>query len=132
MNQLRVVDHGPKVVVACPQHELHELGAQTVAYLCTARGCRTHYLGANLPVNDLAEYCEQVRPSLTLLSLTVPLSQSEAETLAKELSEKVRPFSIVGIGGGGALSFSEIFEREKIRVFQSLKQLEAYLATLGS
>ena len=132
MNQLRVVDHGPKVVVSCPQDELHEIGAQIVAYLCTARGCRTHYLGANLPIDDLAQYCEQVRPSLTLLSLTIPMSQSETEALAKDLLNKVSPFSMVGVGGGGATPYAGIFEQEKILVFQSLKQLEAYLVTVGS
>lgn len=132
MNQLRVVDHGPKVVVACPQDELHEIGAQLVAYLCTARGCRTHYLGANLPMDDLAHYCKQVCPSLTLLSLTILLSESEVETLARDLFHKVSTVSVVGVGGRGALPFSVIFERENIRVFQSLKQLEAYLFTVSS
>ncbi|HSE57410.1 MAG TPA: MerR family transcriptional regulator [Nitrospiraceae bacterium] len=44
MNQFPLSDHGPKVIVACPPKETHELGALTVAYHCALRGCRVIYL----------------------------------------------------------------------------------------
>jgi methanogenic corrinoid protein MtbC1 len=47
MNQLPIHQQGPKVVVACPAGQMHEIGAQTIAYRCGARGCRVYYLGSN-------------------------------------------------------------------------------------
>ena len=131
LNQLRIVDHGPKVVIACPENEPHEIGAQTVAYLSKSRGCRTYYLGGDLPVEDLALYCEQVRPALTLLSLVIPPSKLEAKSLAQDLSEKVSRYCPVGIGGQGAVAYAEVFEKEDISVFRSLKELEIRLLTLS-
>jgi MerR family transcriptional regulator, light-induced transcriptional regulator len=49
LNQLRLVEGGSRIVVACPAQEWHEIAAMTAAYLCAVRGCRVHYLGANLP-----------------------------------------------------------------------------------
>lgn len=128
MNQLRTVDHGPSVVVACPPQELHELGAQTVAYMCSARGCRTHYLGGDVPIEELGKYCEQIRPALTLLSVTIPLL--EPERLAQDLSLMVCPLTSVGIGGYGIGDARPDFEKENIKVFKDLHELEAHLLTL--
>ncbi len=49
MNQLSINESGPRIVVACPEGESHEIGAQAVAYLAAVRGCHVYYLGPNLP-----------------------------------------------------------------------------------
>lgn len=67
MNQLSINESGPRIVVACPEGESHELGAQAVAYLAAVRGCHVYYLGPNLPAVELAAFCERVRPDLVLL-----------------------------------------------------------------
>lgn len=131
MNHLRVVNHGPTVVVACPSNEPHEIAAQTVAYLCTARGCRTHYLGANLPVSEFSFYCRQVQASLALLSITMSYDEPEAEKLAEALSG-IGGGTRVGVGGVGALASSAVFERRGILVFHSLTALESHISSLKS
>ncbi len=130
MNQLRVAEQGPKVVVACPQEELHELGALTVAYLCAARGCRIYYLGLKLPIEELEEYCSGVQPSLLLLSLTATLSDQSAEVLAGAISKRLVPLCSVGIGGQGAVKHASRFEKEKITVFRNIQELEIRLLSL--
>jgi len=89
MNQLRMAEEGPRVVVACPSQEWHEISAMTAAYLCAARGCCVDYLGANLPIPELAKYCEQVRPAYVLLSMTVDRSLDEIKNIIRELVTEV-------------------------------------------
>ena len=130
INQLRMVEEGPRVVVACPSQEWHEISAMTAAYLCAARGCRVHYLGANLPIPELAKYCEQVRPAYVLLSMSVDQSDLEAKNLVQELATQVRPIAPVGVGGRSALAHGTMFSDANIIVFPDLKALEGLVFSL--
>ena len=123
-NQLRVAENGPVIVVACPAQEWHEISAMTAAYLCAARGCRIHSLGPNLPVQELARYCQPIQPSFVLLSLTVERSKAEVLALAQELAESVLPLAPVGIGGQCAQSHADILTSHGLQVLPDLKALD--------
>lgn len=130
MNQLRNPDGGTKIVEGCAPDELHEIGAQIVAYICASRGCRTHYLGQNVPIASLAALCSQVAPHLTLLSLTIPPSPAEAMTLAQQLSDHVSPFSPIVAGGVGAVANKALLEDHHIEVLNDTHALEQKLLGL--
>jgi MerR family transcriptional regulator, light-induced transcriptional regulator len=61
--------HGPTVVIACGPGEYHEIGALAIGIFLRRAGIRTHYLGANMPVVDLARFVREVRASAVLLSI---------------------------------------------------------------
>jgi len=130
INQLRMVEEGPRIVVACPSQEWHEISALTAGYLCASRGCRVHYLGANLPIPELAKFCEQIRPAYVLLSMTVDRSQEEITNIIRELVTQVCPIAPVGIGGYSAQTHADLFLEEKITVFSDLKVLDALVYSL--
>jgi DNA-binding transcriptional MerR regulator/methylmalonyl-CoA mutase cobalamin-binding subunit len=132
MNQLRMVEEGPCVVIACPSQEWHEISAMTAAYLCAARGCRVHYLGANLPIPELAKFCEQIRPSYVLLSMSVDRSLDEIKNIVREVVTEVYPVVSVGVGAGGycAQTHADLFLDEKITIFPDLKALDAFVFSL--
>jgi DNA-binding transcriptional MerR regulator len=65
MNQLPVNEFGPRILIACPEGETHEIGAQAVAYISAIRGCHVYYLGPNLPNSDLVIFCETIKPALS-------------------------------------------------------------------
>ena len=58
----------PRVVVATPAGEHHELGAMLVAAAAAAEGWAVVYLGANLPASDIVTAAEQVRARAVALS----------------------------------------------------------------
>ncbi len=130
INQLRMVGEGPQVVVACPSQEWHEIAALTAGYLCAARGCRVHYLGANLPIPELAKYCEQIHPSYVLLSMTVERSVDEIKNIIQELVTLLIPVAPIGVGGYCPQAQADIFLEEKITVFPDLKALDALVFSL--
>jgi len=132
MNQLPVREDGPKVVVACPPDQWHEIGAQAVAYRCWVRGCRVYYLGPNVPVYALAKLCEQVTPDLAVLSCTVALSAQDSAALAKMLAEQIGVTCPVIAGGKGALAMKESLEQEKIEVCDDFAELERRLVVLSA
>lgn len=130
INQMRLVEEGPRVVVACPAHEWHEIAAMTAAYLCAARGCRVHYLGANLPIPELGTYCERVRPSYVLLSMTVDRTASELNQIVEEIVTLVKPITPIGIGGRFAQINVGIFSDQQITVFPNLQALDTFVLSL--
>ena len=130
INQLRMVEEGPHIVVACPSQEWHEISALTAGYLCAARGCRLHYLGANLPIPELANFCAHIRPSYVLLSMTVDRPLAELKNIIHELVTQVSPVAPVGVGGNCAKTHADLFLEKKITVFPDLKDLDALVFSL--
>lgn len=130
MNQLPVAEFGAKVVVACPPGEEHDIAACAVAYRCRVRGCRVHYLGADVPLVSLTTLCEEVEPDLTLLSFPVALSEPYATELVQALADEVRPASDLAVGGHGALAMRNLFLNYNIRVLENFADLDHRLDEL--
>ena len=131
MNQLPVNEFGPRVLIACPDGEFHEIGAQAVAYLAAARGCHAYYLGPNLPLGDLETLCERVRPDLILLSLTETKSDEEAHRLLQGLQLLSHRWPIA-VGGKGAVAMGQLLENTRIELIDDLAVLHNRLASLFS
>jgi len=131
INQLPVNEFGPRVLVACPEGEFHEIGAQAVAYLAAARGCHVFYLGPNLPTQDLSAFCERIAPDLVLLSLTEMKPESAARQFLQEL-ESIASRWPVAIGGQGALAIEHLLRDSKIELLDDLAALHSRLMTLVS
>jgi len=131
MNQLPINELGPRVLVACPEGEFHEIGAQAVAYLAAMRGCHVYYLGPNLPLADLRVLCERVRPELVLLSLTQMKSDAEARHLVREL-QQLRTEWPIAVGGQGAHAIEPLLQNSQIELLDDLDVLNHKLANLLS
>lgn len=132
MNQLPIHEVGPHVVVACPEGESHEIGAQAAAYLAAVRGCHVYYLGPNLPIVELAAFCERVKPDLVLLSLTGITSDQAVRPLLDELASLARKWP-VAIGGQGTHAIEpRLFEERNIEVLGDLTALHNRIMTLIS
>ena len=130
MNQLPVAEFGAKVVVACPPSEEHDIAACAVAYRCRVRGCRVHYLGANVPLVSLVKLCEQVEPDLTIMSFPVVPSEANATDLVQVLADEVRPVSALAVGGHGALAMRDLFMKYNITVLENFADLDHRLDQL--
>ncbi|MCS6896802.1 MAG: cobalamin B12-binding domain-containing protein [Nitrospira sp.] len=131
MNQLPTNEHGPRLLVACPEGELHEIGAQAVAYLAAMRGCHVYYLGPNLPMSALRSFCERVKPDLVLLSLTEAKSNDEACGLLRELDALAERWP-VAIGGQGARSLEQSLRETNVEFLDDLVQFQHRLTALLS
>ena len=130
MNQLPVAEFGAKVVVACPPGEEHDIAALAVAYRCRVRGCRIYYLGANVPIASLANFCGKVNPDLTIMSFPLALSEVNATELVQALTHEVVPASRLAVGGHGALAMRNIFGGTHIEILEDFAELDHKLDRL--
>jgi len=88
----------PKVVVAAPAGQLHELGAMTIGAAAAADGWSVLYLGANTPAQDIASVARQTGCDCICLSLTYP---SDDAGVAAELTALRAALPDVRIFAGG-------------------------------
>ena len=100
--------HGPVVVVACAPLEWHELGALTMAIFLRRAGLRTHYLGANTPIHDLARFAKEVRADAVLISATA----SEAVSALRAAKDRLNELGKLVVYGGQAFNERPELARE--------------------
>jgi MerR family transcriptional regulator, light-induced transcriptional regulator len=131
MNQLPVNESGPRILIACPEDETHEIGAQAVAYIAATRGCHVYYLGPNLPNSDLLTFCETITPDLVLLSLTQVKPEATVLQQLKELELLATRWS-VAVGGQGARAIEDRLRNTKIELLDDLTALHSRLTILLS
>ena len=131
MNQLPVNEFGPRVLIACPEGETHEIGAQAVAYIVATKGCHVYYLGANLPNSALVTFCEKIKPDLVLLSLSEVKPEAAARQQFKELEQLATHWSLA-VGGQGARAIGDLLRDSKVELLDDLTALHSRLMILLS
>jgi methanogenic corrinoid protein MtbC1 len=62
---------GKKAVISCSANEYHQVGGKMVADIFELNGWDGHFLGANLPHEDLARFIQDVEPDVVGLSLSI-------------------------------------------------------------
>ena len=93
---------GPLVVGACLPGERHEWGFLATLAVLLDDGWRIHYLGADLPVEEVMEAAWKLRPRGVAFSGSDPdLVRCTLPALAA-LPAKLPPNTTAAIGGGGA------------------------------
>ncbi len=81
--------------------ELHELGALAGAARLALVGYRATYLGPNLPVDELAEFCHGQRPDLVCISALVRQERALVQEYARTLRARAPTRARLVIGGRG-------------------------------
>jgi DNA-binding transcriptional MerR regulator len=88
---------GPAFVLACPPGEEHDLGLMMFGIAMARRGARVIFLGADTPVDTIAETVREVEPEGVVIAVTrsVPLAAAatELEAMARNVA--------VYVGGPG-------------------------------
>jgi DNA-binding transcriptional MerR regulator/methylmalonyl-CoA mutase cobalamin-binding subunit len=122
---------GSRLVCACPGVELHEGGLMAFAVHAAALGWRVVYLGASTPIDQAVETATRVQAEVLALSLTIPATAAELESLLAVITEKKPPGLRVLVGGTTALAHRTLFEKAQVivaeRISVSLGELKAAL-----
>jgi DNA-binding transcriptional MerR regulator/methylmalonyl-CoA mutase cobalamin-binding subunit len=114
---------GPRMVLSTPTGERHELGIMMCALLAASRNVRCHYLGVDLPAEDLATYATRVKADVIALSLITSENRASAVAELARLAELL-PVQIELWAGGMALA--QIASRELPARLKALGDLGAF------
>jgi DNA-binding transcriptional MerR regulator/methylmalonyl-CoA mutase cobalamin-binding subunit len=132
INMISIEQHGPKVLVACPPWELHEIGAQMIAYFCATQRCRVIFLGCNLPLANLIHFSSITKPHAVILSFTSDISENKVRGFFAELNQQVSSTFQVWAGGQGIKNYDHVLQESNIKIINDLTILEKLLNKLPS
>lgn len=89
---------GPIALLACPAGEKHDLGLIVFGLALRARGWRIAFLGAETPLDSIAETADEVDAALVVVAALDPEPLLAAREAMRDLSVRRR----LAIGGAGA------------------------------
>jgi methylmalonyl-CoA mutase cobalamin-binding subunit len=112
---------GPLVVYATLPGELHGLGLQMAALVLAAAGCRSLYLGTDLPVQQVAELARDLAARAVAVSVSLASRGSSSTAPLRRLREGLPRRVRLVVGGDGAPA-----ARPGIEVVTSLRELDAW------
>jgi MerR family transcriptional regulator, light-induced transcriptional regulator len=115
---------GPRLVVATPRGELHELGALLCALLAGAAGWDVLYLGPNLPAAEIVEAAARSGAVAVAISLS-GAARRETEGDLRHLVASLQPAAVLLAGGAGAGASAALARRAV--VFGDLPALDQWL-----
>jgi DNA-binding transcriptional MerR regulator/methylmalonyl-CoA mutase cobalamin-binding subunit len=120
--QFAVPAHAPRIIVATPAGQLHELGAVIVNAAAAQVGWHTTYLGASLPAAEIAGAAVQDRALAVALSIVYP---DDDPGLPQELSDLRRFLPAetgILVGGRAAPAYRETLTRIRAVFTESIDE----------
>ena len=109
----------PRIVVATPAGEMHELGAMVVAAAALSEGWRTVYLGPNLPADEIATAAERSGAALVALSVVYADDNRTAEEVRKTARALPNTVSLL-LGGAAAEKLDLAGRRTHVQVISDV------------
>jgi len=118
--------NAPKLIVSTPQGQLHELGALMAAILASGAGWSTHYLGPNLPAEEIAQAAKETNAQAIALSIVYPFDDA---TTSHELCEirDILPSIPILVGGRASANYAAVLRRIKATRFNDLREFPSAL-----
>ena len=95
----------PRVALASPEGELHEIGMLALAQELQEKKLPYLYLGPNLPVDSLCAALSRVKINRAILCVSRKVTRPSLRTSIKKIQRKI-PGATVYLGGTGSLAHS--------------------------
>jgi DNA-binding transcriptional MerR regulator len=95
-----VAERGPKIVLATPPGERHELGLLCAALVVLGAGCNPIYLGTELPLEETLRAVEIARAHALVVGLTA-LNPADARRTVRALRGGLPDEVALWVGGAG-------------------------------
>lgn len=95
---------GRAIVFATLVGERHELGLLMSAMVCASHGCKVHYLGVDLPPEEVARYARAVDAAVVALSVVLHEGLRDLSSQLATMRAALGPDIPVWIGGLAAQS----------------------------
>lgn len=111
----------PRLVVATPAGQLHELGALLAAAAAAQVGWRPVQLGTNLPAAEIAGAAIQCGARAVALSIVYPADDPDLPEELRKLREFLPSSLAILVGGRAAASYQPVLEQIRASVHSDLR-----------
>ncbi len=121
-----------RVVVACVEKELHQVGIKMVADSFEMLGWESFFLGTGIPNSELARYIHEVKPDIIAISLSVYFNFANLMKMLENLRTEFPELQIIVGGQAFQQVSSELIERfGNVVLFSDLYVLKKYIEFLN-
>jgi MerR family transcriptional regulator, light-induced transcriptional regulator len=110
LHSVRCHAAAPGVLFATPAGQVHELGIFTAAVVAASQGWRVHYLGTDVPAEDLAAAARQVKVRALVLSLVYPPEDPGVSSELVKLREYLPAGMPIIVGGRAVESYRNVLD----------------------
>jgi methylmalonyl-CoA mutase cobalamin-binding subunit len=115
---------GPRVLLACPERDMHEGGVLALGLHLKRRGWQVTLLGADTPAEALRGACVQVNPDVVALSCVRRREPDELRQVLQSAVEACAPAMVV-VGGPGAREHLKVIFSAGAQYAESTEELVA-------
>jgi MerR family transcriptional regulator, light-induced transcriptional regulator len=129
-SELKPSQIAPKLIVATPTGQLHELGALIVALVAAYQGWNVIYLGSNLPSEELAKAVEQHKANTIGLSIIHPSDDPYLHLELKKLPKLFGKKVTILVGGQAAIAYQNTLNSINGFLIDDLNSLRIKLTEL--
>jgi len=121
----RPPDSAPRIVVATPAGQIHEIGALLAAATAASKGWAVSYLGPNLPANEIAGAVRRLDAHAVALSLVCPAADPAIGPELVRLRQGLGADVFMAFGGRSCGSYADAIEQVGGVTFENLRALRA-------
>ena len=122
----------PRVLIATPEGDAHELGALVAALLATGAGTAPFYFGPGLPTRELVAAARRLHPRAVVLSMTGADAREGVPQSVAELARALPAGTACWVGGAGAESARALLTAAGVMIFDDFDAFEAALLKLAA
>lgn len=122
----------PSIVFATLSGERHEFGILLLALLAASEGVNCHYLGPDLPAEEIARSVFVTGARVVALSIVRSADAPAEESYLRTLHEKVGPYASIWVGGAAAETMKARVEDLPIVFMDSLAEFDLRISQLNS
>lgn len=130
MDVFEPIESAPSIVVGTPVGQRHELGALAAAVVAASEGWRVHYLGPDLPAEDLALAARRGEARAVALSLVYPGSDARVDNDLRELRQELPAGTPILVGGAAAATYGPVLDEVGAVRLEGFRSLQAVLERL--
>ena len=122
-------DDAPRIVVASLPGERHEIGLQIVAAIASGEEWRVVFLGADLPVDTIADATRQAGARVLALSIVAAEAGTPVIANIAALRRALGSAVTIIVGGAAATEFRNELAPHGVHIVTELAQLRTFLRT---
>ncbi len=130
MIDANAASYGPYIVVSTPTGHWHEIGASMAALISAQSGWKVIYLGANVPIEEIAFVTARKNAKCVALSLSYASNDPKLGNNLRRLRALLPESTEIIAGGSSMLSYQEDLKKTKAHICKNLDELKNTLFTL--
>jgi DNA-binding transcriptional MerR regulator/methanogenic corrinoid protein MtbC1 len=129
--RLHAVPEGaPRLMLATPPGEQHELGTLVAALVASGSGFMTFYLGPGLPAAEVVNAARRVVPRAVVLGYTGAEAAAEGLAALAEVARTLPAAVECWVGGAGVAAAARALPGDRVLLLEDLDAFERHLGRL--